>query len=467
MNREHCGIVVSSENLNVARTCNVGSCFSVTAAAVELLFAHRAYANNDFRRLRAKKRSRESIFMASAYDSDQKVAAVVVGCSLNGLGVVRSLAREQARIVAVDTKRTGSALWSRYARGRLIRSLAGQAFVDDMVRLGGEFERPPVLLLTDENAVHSVSENRQELSKWFCFRLPADEKVKLLSSKATFHDFSLQHGFPVPRSVILENQSDVGHLAHLRYPCVLKPDDKRNALSGKKERAVHVNSLRDAREQASVMLATPGGIVAQEWIHGPGTNIHFTLFYRGADGHVAGIFTGRKILSSPPDVGNTAICVAAPEARHVLEPMTLAFADCAGWEGMGSMEYKWDDNYKKFIMVEPTVGRTDWQEEIATLCGVNIPVAAYRYELGLAPKRDEISHAQFAWRATCADRVPPHLLTAGTRMVDGYFRWRDPLPALQFYGVVSPLRHMVGLWKTGHRAAAVREALKGGVNAID
>ena len=70
--------------------------------------------------------------------------------------------------------------------------------------------------------------------------------------------------------------------------------------------------------------------------------------------------------------------------------MTLAFAEQAGFDGMGSIEYKWDDNHRRFVMVEPTVGRTDWQEEIATLSGVNIPLSAYRHEVGLPPIPDRM-----------------------------------------------------------------------------
>ncbi|CAB3781088.1 hypothetical protein LMG28614_01157 [Paraburkholderia ultramafica] len=384
--------------------------------------------------------------MTSAYDSN-KTVGVVIGAELNGLGVARSLACARIPVVAVDTKTIRAGMWCRHVRGHLVKSFIGKAFADDMIELGKRFSQPPVLILTDEDAVHSVSENREALSNWFRFRMPEDDTVKMLSSKARFHEFAQKHHFPVPRSVVLEKLSDIQSLSELRYPCVLKPDDKRNVLRGEKERAVRVDTLAEARERAIAMLDSPGGIVAQEWIEGPDSNIHFTLFYRGNDGNVISIFTGRKVLSSPPGVGNTAICMAAPEAREVLEPLTLAFVEQAGFDGMGSIEYKWDDNYKEFAMVEPTVGRTDWQEEIATLCGVNIPLAAYRHELGLPPIPERLCRVPVAWRATFTDRLPPELLREHTRIVDGYFRWSDPFPALQFYCLLSPLQRIKRRWK--------------------
>jgi D-aspartate ligase len=46
------------------------------------------------------------------------------------------------------------------------------------------------------------------------------------------------------------------------------------------------------------------------------------------------------------------------------------------------MEFKRDTRTGRFFMVEPTVGRTDYQEEVATLNGANISYAAYCGELG-------------------------------------------------------------------------------------
>ena len=393
--------------------------------------------------------------MPSRYDFDQ-IAGVVVGASLNGLGVARSLARAHVPVIAIDTKMTRAGMWCRYVRAHVVKSLTGKAFADEMIEFGKRFNEPPILILTEEDAVHAVSENREALSNWFRFRLPVDATVKMLSSKASFHEFALKHRFPVPRSVIIEKLSDMEYLSELRYPCVLKPDDKRYVLRGQRARAVRVDSLGAARAQAIAMLETPGGIVAQEWIEGPDSNIYFTLFYRGSGGSVISIFTGRKLLSSPPGIGNTDICIAAPEAREVLEPLTLSFAERAGFDGMGSIEYKWDGNGRRFVMVEPTVGRTDWQEEIATLYGANIPLAAYLHELGLPPIPERSCWVPVAWRATFADRAPLHLLSERTKIVDGYFRWSDPFPALQFYCLFSPLRHI----KRGWKATKARKSLQ-------
>ncbi|WP_443112255.1 carboxylate--amine ligase [Cupriavidus sp. IDO] len=384
--------------------------------------------------------------MKSTLDPAKQAAAVVVGGELGGLGLVRSLSGQGIPIVVADTKRGTPASWSRHARRHIVRSFVGRNFVEGMIALARQLGHRPVLFLTDEDAVHSVSENREELSAWYQFRMPSAQGVRLLSSKAAFHRFAEEHEFPVPRTAIMNGQFDVPLLSDLRFPCVIKPDDKRQALSGNKERAIRVESLPEGQAHARTMLRTPGGIVAQEWIEGAQSNIYFTLFYRGRDGEAAAAFTGRKLACWPPDIGSTAVCVAAPEAREELERITFAFAACAGFDGMGSMEYKWDDIHRRFVMIEPTVGRIDWQEEIATLCGVNIPLAAYRHELGLPGLPVATAPPEAVWRATFIRSAPASLMPVGARTFDGYFRLDDPLPAIHHYCLNQPLDRLLQRW---------------------
>ncbi len=62
------------------------------------------------------------------------------------------------------------------------------------------------------------------------------------------------------------------------------------------------------------------------------------------------------------------------------------------------MEYKRDSRDGKFYMVEPTVGRTDYQEEIAVLNGINLPLVVYRGELGMSAPPPTAVTPPRAWR---------------------------------------------------------------------
>src|SRR5205085_1978080 len=97
--------------------------------------------------------------------------------------------------------------------------------------------------------------------------------------------------------------------------------------------------------------------------------------------------------------GGTASCVPAPDHDAAeLTRLTDSFFSAVGFIGMGSMEYKRDHRDGRFYMVEPTVGRTDYQEEIAALNGINIPSAAFRAELGVTAHSAKPVQHRRGWR---------------------------------------------------------------------
>jgi len=121
---------------------------------------------------------------------------------------------------------------------------------------------------------------------------------------------------------------------------------------------------------------------------------------------------------------------------------------------MCSMEFKHDRQIGKFFMIEPTVGRTDWQEEVATLNGVNIPLAAYRDLMDLPALGQTASRRAVAWRESYAHWRGCLALPSGVRVRDGYWRRDDPMPALVFYGnaILDRLNQRIvrPLFKAGH-----------------
>jgi predicted ATP-grasp superfamily ATP-dependent carboligase len=267
--------------------------------------------------------------------------------------------------------------------------------------------------------------------------------VPVLADKTAFQRFAEKEGLPVPRSVILRDRGEVSLLDGLTPPLVIKPANKALLLNSGIERAVRADTLEQAREVAERLVERAQGLIAQEWIDGPDTEIYFTFFVCDAQSRVTAYFQGRKVVCEPPRVGNTALCIEAHDPTGELERLTRRYLTLAGYAGIGGLEFKREQRSGRFIIVEPTVGRTDWQEEIATLCGVNIPLAAYWTALGQPIEPVARSAAPVAWRSSRAHRPPPGELPDGTRLIDGYFRPTDPGPGLYYYGFE---RFAVRLW---------------------
>ena len=187
------------------------------------------------------------------------VPAVVVGGTLNGLGVVRSLARGRMPIYLLDTTRRCAAGWSRHVSFVPVAALEGRGLTDPLVELGTRLGRRPVLILTSDQSVNWVSEHRQDIEPLYRISLPADNIVRALADKTLFHELAEREAFPVPRSVCLSDRGKLERLATLAPPLIVKPADKTLVLSGAVERAVQAATLADAQRAFTDARARAAG----------------------------------------------------------------------------------------------------------------------------------------------------------------------------------------------------------------
>jgi D-aspartate ligase len=378
--------------------------------------------------------------------SHRSVPAVVVGAAGPcGLGVVRSLSRADIPVILADPNPVAPAMHTRLARKHVISSLAGRPLIEDLLALSATIDRPSVLFLTNDEAAMAVSKFRGELEGHYRFRLPSHDCLTSLLHKQSFQQLAERYGFPVPRSTFVRRPSDFGALANLRFPCIVKPAVKMAEYLQLFARAYKVHSKEEAEAVCSSILPVAPDLMVQEWIEGGDDAIYFCLQYGAADGQAVCSFTGRKLTIWPPDVGETASCTAAPDAHAILGPLTEAFFRKVAFTGIGGIEYKKDARTGAFLMVEPTVGRVDRQEEVATLHGVNIPLAAYCYELGFPMPslharsepiiwRDLLRHWKATWGAQPKQGGRPRYRICGS-----YWRANDPIPAL-FHGLAPSIR---------------------------
>ncbi|MES1936609.1 FAD-dependent oxidoreductase [Salinisphaera hydrothermalis] len=374
----------------------------------------------------------------------QHPAAVVVGGGLNALGVVRSLAAARVDVHLLAGSHAMPAARSRYARVHCYDDTTADrivpALIDWAARFPATSRRP--LILTEEEKVAAVSAQRERLTQDFVLQLPPEASVTRLLHKDGFRAAAEAGGYCVPRSRRIRSSHDLDGLTTLVPPLVIKPAGRQSAFLAHFPRALRVESVDAAREQLEQMLTVSDDIVVQEWIDGDDSTIYFCLQCLPEDGGEPVSFVGRKLRAWPRQTGGTARCVAAPEAADALVPITTRFFQGEGVIGLAGMEYKWRAATQEYVMIEPTIGRTDHQEEIATLNGVNLPWAAYCQAVGgEAPRATPATPARI-WKDPTADAnaaaeypeiaVPaPH----DAQVIDALWRWDDPAPGLlDLYG---------------------------------
>jgi predicted ATP-grasp superfamily ATP-dependent carboligase len=379
--------------------------------------------------------------------SESSCPVVVVGGGVAGLGAARCLAA-QSPVVVLDTSPFEAALWSRHCSGRVIASLSGKPLIDELNALACSFTQPPLLVLTQAAAVEAVSQWRAELEPHYRFLLPAQTTVDLLTDKGRFHDFAVQEGFPVPRGVVVSVASGLAELDQMAAPVVVKPARKGALQHSGLDRAIRFDTMDEAKAHCAALLRQNADAIVQRWIAGPDHGIYFCLFFCDHSGELLRTFTGRQLSADPPGLGSTATCIAAPEVQAELEALTRRLTTRVKFAGMGGLAFKRNENTGKFVIIEPTVGRTDWQQEIATLSGVNIPMAALAFANGQPVGPAAASTRPIAWRSSLKHRTPEVLREAGIAIVDGYWRADDPVPGLIFYAI-EPVRHLINRGLSG------------------
>jgi predicted ATP-grasp superfamily ATP-dependent carboligase len=360
---------------------------------------------------------------------------VVVGGVLTALGVVRSLASAGIPVyLACDTRFCPAGL-SRQCTLLRVPDLEGQGLVDGLLAIAGRVGEKAVLIPSSDVQVLAVSRARAALEAHYFLALPTETMVDVLMDKAKFQAYAEGIGLPVPRAVVLDEGADEQALDVLSMPVVVKPADHELAPA---ERTTRADTLAEARAVARRMRCAASSVVVQEWIDGDDDDMCFTLFVCDGQARIVALFTGRKMICDPPLVGSTALCVAATEEHQALAAQTQDYVTRSHYHGIGGLEFKRHRRTGQFVVVEPTVGRPDWQEEIATLCGVNIPAIAYRTALGEPIEPVAAIDPTVAWRASWRHRPRAGALPPGTRLVDGYFRRADPLPGV--YSLYAYLR---------------------------
>lgn len=306
--------------------------------------------------------------------------AVIIGIEENGLGVARPLAKLGVSCIGLATPS-----WhpSNYTNScRIVRATAWtkEAVIADMIRIGrGLKARAPVLITKDEPVLW-FSEARDELEPYFVLNLPDPETVNLLMDKQRFTELARREGWPVPLTWFINSREELQqHLGEIVYPCILKPAVKNSVFRSKAPKKAWRLTEKDELIATYEMVAQwEKEVVVQEWIEGGDERVAYCLTYYNRDSQPLALFAGRKLRQWPIECGNTAIAEPAPKdwAGGIID-LTDSIFRKVGYRGLGSIEYKMRPGTDKPVIMEPTVGRTNYQNEIAVLNGQNIPAISY------------------------------------------------------------------------------------------
>jgi D-aspartate ligase len=267
--------------------------------------------------------------------------AVVLGLTVNGLGVLRSLGTLGVPCVGIYKGRRDYGRRSRYLR-RSLRLDAGAS--DDEIEaalreLTAATEAKPVLIPTEDRYAQFVAWNQEALRERYVVRCPPRDLFDAFLDKAKTIELCQRHGLVIPASRVLGTRGAVEEaMASMRFPAIVKPRlTFDQGFPGKNFIAETPEALALFFDRRPQLL---GGTVIQEVVPSGDGHILVVATYSGEDGRVLGIYTGRKLRQFLPDYGVTTFGVS--ESHPELARATRSFLEGIGYRGFAALEFARD-----------------------------------------------------------------------------------------------------------------------------
>jgi len=364
---------------------------------------------------------------------DNARPAIVVGLCAHGLACVRSLARAGLTVYAVEANPGLPGCRTRHARVFMLDDINGSGLVSGLRSLATEHFHGacPVLILTNDKMVKEVATRWDQLEglyrlSWASSREVVSRLLSKMEIERACNAIRLQY----PRTWYLSSvrQLNEGNEVPLGFPLIVKPSQP---LSGFKARLVE--NVTDLRALADAFEADLPFLV-QDYVAGSDVDLRFVALYLRGGESIAS-FTGRKLLSHPPAMGQTTAAEAVEDER--LLSLARRFFEQTGINGPASLEFKLDADGVPWV-IEPTVGRTDYWLDCCVANGVDFTLVEYLDQTGNAvPVLNQKSRC--IWMDAERD---PKILARVTRHI-GLGGWRRRRPRFTFWNWSDPLPFIV------------------------
>ena len=274
------------------------------------------------------------------------------------------------------------------------------------------------------------------MDQLFSFNLPPHDIVVSLTSKEGFRQSANLIDAPIPRTHSITRDEDLEEIRNFEFPIIFKPNIHSAGYVGKFKKAYKLETYDELICLYKEVRLFEPWVIVQEWIEGDDSDIYFCLQYREtSEKRCSQLLRKKDQVKSANDRRN---CQLHDSRRRgfgqKLVELTDRYFSQANVSGTCSMEFKRHKHTGKFIMIEPTIGRSDYQEAVATWHGYNIPLAAHQHISGQPVSSASPSSNRYIWvdrdGIRSAGRAQQQSFRPAGIYRDALCAWNDPLPWL-------------------------------------
>ena len=301
--------------------------------------------------------------------------AIVLGLNFNGLGILRSLAGFNIPLIGIYTQNYEVGRPSKYcmAINFPILSSDPENFKEKLIELGKGLNRKSVLLPQNDEYVKFISENRDDLKRFFLFQISSADIIDKVIDKKEAESLALKNKLNVPKSFIPNNLSDLNFgNGTMHFPLIIKPSDSfTKDFPGRRQ---VVNSQSDLIDFYNNNPDFIGYTIVQEVVGEGDGNIFQCQTYLNSNSEPLAAISVRKVRQFPPNFGVGSYVTS--EINNDLINLSLNFLKKIKYKGPASLEFIFLEVEKKYVFVELNP-RYPGHIIFCTQDGVNLPYITY------------------------------------------------------------------------------------------
>ena len=377
--------------------------------------------------------------------------ALVLGANYYvGLSIIRSLGKENIRVVAVDySEESRYGAKSKYLSEKWLAPHYNedpQGLLDFLIDYSKKQDLKPVLYPGADPYVEFIDKYFDELKEHYLFPMDRKGFWSEVMDKQTMSLLANKFNVKTPEIIDSKDQNLIERVnKELKYPCIIKPTDSASFVRRYRKKVMIIKSEEELKKNIDMCHRDNMEVFVQRIIPGPEENCYCYDAYLNQDSKVTHWISVYKVRQWPVNFGASTYAKQKhiPELHEIGKP----FLEGIGYKGFAEIEWKRDVETGEIYLIEVNVRTINFNELLAR-CGLNFPYIAYKEMTDEIPESKSVEYdTGYSFRYLYEDlfAIRAYLksgqMSLGKIFNDHSFKtvastwsWEDPYPGIYFIG---------------------------------
>ncbi|MGD9201690.1 MAG: hypothetical protein PVI26_09020 [Chitinispirillia bacterium] len=317
--------------------------------------------------------------ISSSYpkQGNKKKAAIVLGASINGLGIIRALGRCKIKVYAFY-KNPGIEIGCKSKYSIPILYNSKKDLLSKLITVSELEKTNPILFCSSDEMVSFVLENNNYLKKFFSYNFGNIDLIKILLDKNEYNRLLKKNTIPYPKTLYPKeydsHEKMLEEIESMLFPVLAKPAITFKNAGTAYEKNIVFQSFSDIKKFIKQNQESLDEIIFQEIIPHRDDDIYYCTGYSDRQGNIKALFSVHKLRCYHPEFGISSFTVSQqlPEVRRLV----ISYLRKLQYKGLFDIEFIYDsrDSQYKLIEINP---RTTLSNSHSESCGINIPYITY------------------------------------------------------------------------------------------